>query len=191
MPDHEVIAIVLCVQIKDEKIGVHEPREKRAARAEYAEAFPPDRQEVWTEDVRHRVMDEIEATVLKRAEVTHVAKHGLDRESFAVSNSSVLIELARRVAEDGDVGASSSKHGSLLTTTRCKAKDVDALQIHWKPIARCGLIADQHYRSIAGTSAGNDFGADRARPLAVLRYELVPGCTIMGNGIDVIGHARR
>jgi len=161
MTNDEFRTVVLCIQIEDEEIRVHKTSEQHSARTEHAEALSPDREEIWTEDIRDGVMDQIEASVRERTQVAHVAKHRTDREPFTISNRPVLIELTGRVVEDGDIGACCSEYGSLLTTTGCKAEEIDTLQIGRKPVTRRGLIADEHDRPIACASASDDIRADR------------------------------
>jgi hypothetical protein len=49
--------------------------------------------QVGTEDVRHRVEDEIEAAVGEGAQVPHVAKHGPDDQAIAGGHLLVAGEL--------------------------------------------------------------------------------------------------
>jgi len=79
--------------VEDVQVRVGESGQQQARRAQHAPALPPDRSQARTEDVRHRVEDEIEAAVGEGAQVLHVAEHGPDDEAVPGGHLLVAGEL--------------------------------------------------------------------------------------------------
>jgi hypothetical protein len=78
VPDDELLPRLQRLGVEDVQVRVGESGQQQARRAQHAEALAPDRGQVGTEDVRHRVEHEIEAAVGEDAQVPHVAEHGPD-----------------------------------------------------------------------------------------------------------------
>src|SRR4029450_5491170 len=72
MAHHELTSSVEQLEVAQVDVWVHEASQQRAPRTQHPEALAPDRPQLRAKGVGDRVEDQIEATVLKGAQIPHV-----------------------------------------------------------------------------------------------------------------------
>jgi hypothetical protein len=191
MADDELRPRFQRLGVEDIQVRVEEPGQQQARRPQHSEALSPDRSQVGTEDVRHRVEDEIEAAVAEGAQVPHVAEHGPDGQAVPGGHLLVAGELPGRVVEHGDVRARGGEHRSLLTAAGGEAEHRGPLDAGGEPVAGHGLVPDEDHRPVTGPRAGGHVGPNRPGPLVAPVHFAVPGSPVVRDRIKILAHNSR
>src|SRR5262245_754707 len=95
MAHDELASSVEQLEVEQVDVRVHEASQQRATWPQHPEALSPHRPQLWGEEVRDRVEDQIEAAVLKGAQIPHIAKDGAQRKVIPPGDALVLLQLAR------------------------------------------------------------------------------------------------
>ena len=73
--------------------------------------------------------DEIEAVVREHLEVRHVTEDSRNWKAVPLGHLRIAVQLLRRIVENGNGGSCGREDRRLLSSSRCQAEDLAALDL--------------------------------------------------------------
>ena len=128
--------------------------------------------------------DEIEAVVREHLEVRHVTEDSRNGKAVPLGHLRIAVELPWGIVEDGHGGSCGGKDRRLLSSSRCQAKDVAALDLD--PRSRNGFGRREHNLPPPLARRLYCLGRHRYGPFIALLDKRIPGDAVVLANVPLV-----